>query len=228
MNLPQFPTDPSCTECDLHEGVQSVCVPTVFHADSVPDARHAFVFIAQNPGHNEDQTNTPLIGKSGQYVRRVLCSPSFGEGIPPLNKLATVYFTNAARCTTPQETPPKSSQYKKCASLYLWPDLDLIRSRHEHTILFCLGRPAAAYTWEYLTGKKGSSSVASYTKVNGTQFHDSTVTFVSTYHPSAFLRERSYHESIVNHMMIAINTILGRRVKQSKPNIVKPFAPEST
>ena len=216
-------SDPSCELCGLHAGARNVCVPTL-HYNILPSVPRALVFIAQNPGHKEDELNEPLIGRSGQYVRKVLCGSSLDDSSPSLNNLLNIYFANTARCATPPETPPRDSHYKTCSSNYLYPELDRIRAAHSETMLICLGRPASAYVWKYLTGSKGPGAVSAYTSLNGSSFPQHTH-FIATYHPAAMLRDRTYHESIINHMRVALDILMDRRPAVTTPHIIPPTSP---
>ena len=224
LPLPLLPPQPGCQLCELHLNGQNPGIPTVRLPSSLEPApaNPCVVIVAQNPGFNEDRVNEPLhpTGRSGFFVRDTLCAGTLDD-YPPLQDTCTIFLTNVARCLGEK---PKSSHYKTCAQNYLYKELDLFRSYFDRPpVLFSLGRPAAAFCWQYLSKEKTSQATASLVKKNGTLlngFH-----FVSTFHPAAMFREHSYFESIVNHTRLVFDIIHGNLAPVTLPHIVSPFPP---
>jgi uracil-DNA glycosylase len=120
-----FPSLSACTECDLHcqqsleDGTvivpNSVGIPTRYLEDSLPpsEVTDAVVYVGRNPGFNEDQDGTCFVGESGRLLMRV-----YIDGIH-VRRRASVYCTNAVRCYTARNDPPKARHYKACLDFTL-------------------------------------------------------------------------------------------------------------
>jgi len=225
MQLPLLEREASCTACELHEGVQTVCVPSIHYEDSRPPGSSPIVcVVGQNPGHEEDRDGVPLIGVSGQYTRKVFLG-SMIDDRPSIRSLSTIFLMNTVRCWTPQGQDPGIKHYTRCAKRHLYPELEAIGAAYPDNlkIILCLGRFAGQRVWTFLSGEKRRASVAEYTRFNGSTLRG--FSFVTTYHPAAFLRERSYFDPIVNHMRIVQDILLGTAPRVTKPNTVKPRRP---
>lgn len=225
MHLPQLlPSAPGCELCDLHLNAHNPGIASVHHSESLPPdpENQCIIMVNQNPGFHSDQTATPFSPKSkaGFFVRDSLCARPLDER-GNLNSLASIYFSHICRC---QGEKPKTSQYKTCAKTYLWPELDLLRAHFKKPpLIFALGRPAAAYTYEYLSQQRTSQKTESLVTKNGELLNG--FYFVSTYHPAAMFREHSYFEAILNHTRIVYDLITGHQAPITEPTIVAPFPP---
>lgn len=155
----------------------------------------AVVFLGQNPGVQESKVNKPFVGPSGKTVEE-----SYIKGIS-LQSMASIYFSNTARCYTPSKAPPKDKHYKTCLPYFLT-DLEEITKVHTSApiCVVCLGAPAARFFFESLTGQKLNQKQA-FAK-NGTvhPFKGRSITFFAVYHPAACLRKRSLIHIVADHM----------------------------
>lgn len=84
----RLPTIPQCGKCGLYKTCQSPKMPPA------GKGKRSVLVVAEAPGAVEDERGTPLVGKSGEYVRNVL--ESLGS---PLNRL---WRTNAVICRPPK------------------------------------------------------------------------------------------------------------------------------
>lgn len=223
--LPVFHRNPACEECDLHRHARSPCIPTIHLKDSLPPTptTDAVVFLGQNPGFHEDEACVPFIGKSGSLLRDVMI-----PGIS-LTSLASIYFTNTARCYTPADSPPKDRHYKLCSSLYLPQDLAWICTLHlsARVLLVALGAPAAKWLTHYFTGEKPTqkSCFTSQARPVTLPSFPFTCHLFATYHPAAVLRDHNLLHVVHDHLQIISDFLTGNAPTPSKPRIVPTSFP---
>ena len=217
--------DKSCTVCELHEGINSVCVPTVHYPESLPQSGDSplIIFIGQNPGFNEDQKNEPFIGRSGDVVKQAYIGGS------NLQSLASIYLTNGVRCHTQANEMPKPKHYKACVWA-LEHDLRELFNLHadQMKIVVTLGAPATSGFYKEVLGLKKISLSKSFTQ-NG-ECHDHPVTgmeffLFSTYHPAAVLRNNNHINAVDSHMQLVSDCLMGTMAEPSDPIIVPSRSP---
>lgn len=221
MNLPLFPSHPECAACDLHEYALNVGIETICLPDSLPPGPGvpALLIVGQNPGLAEDERGIPFIERSGRMVR---------EGIIPgagLDKLATIYLTNAVRCHSLENAPPSDKQARLCAP-HTCKDVDAIAAAHPNAkhVMFLLGAVAVKNIHKHVleTSKVGlKDSFKAQGKTYNTR---GKWTVFSTYHPAAALRAPNLESSIHDHTGLLLAHLTNTSVQASKPNIV-PVAP---
>ena len=78
--------DPGCTRCKAHEAATTVCVPAELTGE--PGTRGRLLVVLDSPGSLEDRSGRPLLGSTGQYLRKTLGDLWDGE----------IVFTYAYRC----------------------------------------------------------------------------------------------------------------------------------
>ena len=88
----------SCTLCDLHKNCKTVNI--------APDGTGPVVFLGEAPGSEEDYRGKPFIGKSGEFLRKMISLLGL--------EAADIRFTNAVRCHPPGNKTPSKSQIKAC------------------------------------------------------------------------------------------------------------------
>lgn len=111
-----------CTDCPLYKGAQ--------HAVPGEGPRKARIFIiGQAPGAQEDATGRPFVGRSGQFLNKLL------EGIGV--KREDVFITSAVKHFPPKNRPPTIKELKACQK-YLIRQLDIVNPQ----IVVLLGRTA--------------------------------------------------------------------------------------
>jgi len=219
---------PSCTDCELHEHIKSVCVPTVRYPESLDSGNTAIVFIGQNPGWHEDQQNEPFVGKSGELVKQAYI------GGCDLHKKATIFLTNIVRCHTINNETPKNRHIAAC-QYHLLRDVMEIRDLGFNKILYVtLGAPATSGFYrhfvdeEWVPRKRVSPSLAESFNYNGSTLirdnvHPEKLTHTSvvfsTYHPAAVLRNNNYINAVSAHMQLVSDCLDGVMAQPSEPDI---------
>ena len=233
-------SNPSCTECELHEHIKSVYVPTVRYPESLDSGNTAIVFIGQNPGWHEDQQNEPFVGKSGELVKKVYI------GGCNLQEKATIFLTNIVRCHTINNETPKNRHTAAC-HFHTMKDLWAIRDMGFNRVIYVtLGAPATSGFYRHFVGggnwehggwvfrKRVSPSLTESFNYNGScKINDnvppgepSKVSYIfSTYHPAAVLRNNNYINAVSAHMQLVSDCLDGVMASPSLPLIIPNRSP---
>lgn len=223
--LPQLPSAPGCRSCDLGNVARSVGIGTHW----IPDSRApgpgvpAVVLLGQNPGWNEDREGVPFIGKSGELVQDVYC-----QGIS-LQRLASMYVANTARCFHREGDGPANKHYKACRPRLI-PDLQAISDLHGRGTIhvLTLGAPAATHLYALFGVKR---SLADAMEKQGFQAeyvegdHTVRLVIVSTFHPAAVLRTRNLIYAVQGHMQVLLDRLTGNVPQVTKVERVPPRSP---
>ncbi len=112
-----------CTLCELGK----TRTKFVF-GDGHPQAR--IVFVGEAPGHDEDQTGVPFVGRAGQLLNEMLAEVGLDR--------KSVYICNTLKCRPPGNRDPLPAEKETCRP-YLRTQLSLIGP----DIIVCLGKHAA-------------------------------------------------------------------------------------
>lgn len=228
MELPQFPSRPACTLCELHahtppSGVNGV--PTCYFPSSLPPnpTTPSLVFIGMNPGREESIKNEPFVGPSGNIVRNVYIP---GAG---LQELGSIYFTNTARCYSPilNDTNMIADRHYKACRSFLLPDLLSLPGRPLH--LICLGADPVSHLCALAgLGKKTQKWSFSH---QGEVFDLPTVGpfhLWSVYHPAFVLRDRKQIHTASLHLNLISSYLRGLSPLPSHPAVIPCRPPVST
>lgn len=239
--LPILSPRPGCTECELHEHIQSVGTPTLYLEDSLAQgpASPALVFVGQNPGVEEDRTGLPFVGASGVMVRGGTLN---GTHVPQglyvdaydFRSRCSVYVTNAARCHTVGNEPPKARHLKAC-SQHLRADLRSIFAAHAPTPCFLclLGGPAtASFTQHILRDKHTLKQALSRNAARYTLHPETlapspsgfTATLFATYHPAYLMRNPNARGSVIDHLRLLSDAIADNLPAPTRPKFI-PLRP---
>lgn len=228
-SIPLCPEDkPNCTRCELHEQATSVGIRTVLYKESVLQTPEAIsciptiLIIGQNPGFNEDRTNEPFVGRSGDILKK-----SFIGGIE-LEQRATLYLGNGVRCHTTNNQAPKPRHYLEC-NQHLIEDLQIIKP----DIVLTLGAPATTSFYKNILGIPKISLTKSFA-LNGNSYTESDhkisgvgeFNVFSTYHPAAVIRNNNHINSVHSHLQLLSDCIDGTMAKPSAPVIVPNRSPK--
>lgn len=171
-----------CRRCSLCQ-TRTRTVP----GHGMPDA--LVVFIGEAPGENEDKEGRPFVGRSGQFLKKMLRKTG---GDP-----RWCYITNTTvKCRPPGNRAPEDQESKAC-----WHWLDLQLQTIAPKILVCVGRVAAM---QILRPKR----TASMTSLIG-KWHTSTITGrpIATrviYHPSFLLQHGRAEEQTTRDDLVEI------------------------
>ena len=235
----QLQSKPSCTDCELHEHIKSVCVPTVRYPESLDSGNTAIVFIGQNPGWHEDQQNEPFVGKSGQLVKQAYI------GGCNLHKKAAIFLTNIVRCHTINNETPKNRHVTACVH-HTRKDLWTIKDMGFNKVIYVtLGAPATSgFYRHFVSGEKFSEGWVPRKRINPSLTESfnyngsclindnvfpgkpSNISYVfSTYHPAAVLRNNNYINAVSAHMQLVSDCLDGVMAQPSLPHIIPSRSP---
>ena len=116
----------ACTACRLRPGCTQVVV-----ADGNPAAR--LLIVGEGPGGDEDRLGRPFVGRGGQLLDRILEAVGLDRD--------QVYITNIVKCRPPANRTPEPDETDICTSLWLEPQLRLLRPE----IILTLGNTPTQY-----------------------------------------------------------------------------------
>lgn len=127
--------DPHCTRCELHKNATNVCVPS-----SGRVARYRALVVGEAPGRNEDEQNTPFVGRSGWLLDRELAR-AFGVEFPRDD----IVVTNAVKCRPTSvngkfNLTPQEPDISTCVDAFLTQEITRLDAR----VILALGNVAAS------------------------------------------------------------------------------------
>ena len=125
------------------------------------------LFIGEGPGEQEDLQGKPFVGRSGQYLDKMLASVG-------LTREKDLYIGNIVKCRPPHNRDPLPEEQDACID-WLRAQTALIKPK----IIVCLGRIAAM---------KIIRSDFKITKEHGIFYEKNGVLMMATLHPAALLR----------------------------------------
>ena len=152
--------NPSCSMCSLCQSSINVCVM------GRGNVMAPIVLVGEAPGEAEGRTGQPFMGRSGQYLNKILQSLGMSD---------MVYITNIAKCRPPKNRTPKPVEAKLCVTTYLEPELTVVNPR----VVVCLGNTATKHLPTRLTPVRGRLIQGEYFAI------------MSTWHPSYCLKVRT-------------------------------------
>ena len=153
----------SCQKCGLHRG----CRQVVF---GVGNPESKVLFIGEGPGDQEDIQGEPFVGRSGQFLDKMLAAVG-------LDRHRDLYIGNIVKCRPPQNRDPLPEEQEQCIG-WLRNQTALLRPK----IIVCLGRIAAM---------KIIRPDFKITKEHGVFYEKNGVLLMATLHPAALLRNPS-------------------------------------
>lgn len=153
----------ACTACPLCETRTNVVFGT-------GNENADILFVGEAPGHNEDISGIPFVGKAGQLLDLYLKAVDLDRD--------DVYITNIIKCRPPQNRDPNPNEQEMCIK-YLREQFRKISPK----IVVCLGRIAA---------QQMIDPNFRITQQHGQLFTKGGVLFTATFHPAALLRNPAY------------------------------------
>ncbi|GAA0180158.1 uracil-DNA glycosylase [Clostridium sediminicola] len=150
----------NCKKCKLHKSRTNI----VFGQGNT---NADIMFIGEGPGFYEDQKGEAFIGPAGQLLTKAINAIDMTR--------EDVYFGNIVKCRPPKNRDPQSDEIAACM-LYLRWQVKLIKPK----IIVCLGRIAATNIID---------SNLRITRDRGKWCHRKNTWIISTFHPSAVLRD---------------------------------------
>ena len=111
-----------CTKCGLCQGRHN----TVF-GEGDPDAD--LMFIGEAPGHDEDMTGRPFVGRAGELLTKMITAMGL--------RREDVFIGNVVKCRPPNNRPPAPDEATACWD-YLVRQISIIAPK----VIVALGNPA--------------------------------------------------------------------------------------
>ena len=131
--------------------------------------------IGEGPGADEDAQGRPFVGRAGQLLDRMLASIG-------LFRDKNCYIANMVKCRPPGNRDPAHEEMSECFH-FLERQILLLRPK----VILCAGRVAAQ---NLLKTNKGLNSLrGEFIEI---PVGETFIPVLSTYHPSAILRDESY------------------------------------
>jgi len=131
--------------------------------------------IGEGPGSEEDSTGRPFVGRAGQLLDKML--DSIG-----LSREKNCFIANVIKCRPPLNRDPQPDETAACAS-FLKRQIKLLNP----AFILCAGR-VSSQTILYSMEPIGKLRGKFYDYRIGTK----TIPLITTYHPSALLRNEDY------------------------------------
>jgi DNA polymerase len=169
----------ACTSCGLAATRNRVVV-------GVGKLGAHLMLIGEAPGHDEDRTGEPFVGRAGQLLNRILAAIGLERN--------EVYIANIIKCRPPENRNPTPTEITACSPL-LREQIDLVRPR----VICALGRIAAT------TLLRSHQTLGA---MRGRVHELSGIPLVVTYHPSALLRYPAYKKPTWEDMQV-VQRLLG-------------------
>lgn len=204
----------TCTLCDLHLGVKSVCVPGR-GAEGGPAAQIKLLVVGEAPGREEDARNLPFVGPAGQLLEKLMAE----AGIDP----SVVRQENIVRCWPKDATGKSTAPNKKAVSAclpYIYRVLAQIALDQEVLpLIVALGNTAleALTGYEAITRNRGIIyPLAVRPRHVETYGHLARYKVIGTIHPSALLRSGQFGkgdaDKVLQDLRVAWAEVNGQKV----------------
>lgn len=161
-----------CTKCGLHR----TRTKTVF---GVGHCAARIVFVGEGPGHDEDVSGIPFVGRAGQLLTAMI---EKGMGL----KRDDVYICNVIKCRPPNNRTPAPDEVTACKG-YLLRQLEIIQPQ----VIIALGAPAAQTLLGVRDGIGRLRGRWHDFYVSGTALVGEPIPLMPTFHPAYLLRDPS-------------------------------------
>lgn len=150
----------NCKKCDLCKTRTNV----VFGVGS-PESN--VMFIGEGPGHDEDMSGVPFVGRAGKLLDLMLDASGFSRD-------ENIYIANIVKCRPPENRDPKPDE-QDCCIKWLEKQIEIINPK----VIVCLGRIAA---WRIIDPNM------KITREHGQLIEKDGRLYMAMLHPSALLR----------------------------------------
>ncbi len=180
-----------CTACDLHlNRIQAVPGAGNPNAD--------ILFIGEGPGFNEDKQGLPFVGRSGQYLEKLLALIDLTR--------ADVFITNVVKNRPPDNRDPLPAEIAACA-VYLDRQIAVI----DPLVIVTLGRFSMA---RYFPNSK-------ITQIHGKAKIENGRGYIPLFHPAAVLRNPTLEPQMqadVRSIPLVLEQVRAARTGENNPN----------
>ncbi|HBQ21240.1 MAG TPA: uracil-DNA glycosylase [Deltaproteobacteria bacterium] len=160
-----------CTRCKLHAERTHI----VF-GEGNPKAK--LMFIGEGPGHDEDITGRPFVGRAGQLLTKIIEAMKL--------KRSDVYIANIVKCRPQNNRAPEADEVAICEG-FLHRQIAVIKPK----VIVCLGSVAAQNLLK--TEKKISALRGNWISLKETPV-------MPTYHPAFLLRNPNMKKAVWEDM----------------------------
>lgn len=146
----------------------TLCPLSAHRTRAVPgagDPLSEIVFIGEGPGFHEDRQGLPFVGRSGDYLEKLLALIGL--------KREQVFITNVVKCRPPENRDPMPDEIAACR-----PYLDEQEALIDPLIIVTLGRFSMG---RYFPGGR-------ITQIHGQPKFDQRRAYYPLFHPAAVLR----------------------------------------
>lgn len=140
------------------------------------------MFVGEAPGREEDLTGRPFVGRGGKLLSSVLEELGHSR--------EEVYITNIVKCRPPRNRVPRKNERDTCVEAHLKRELEALGPK----VVVLLGR----------TASESIQGVPTLKEVRGKLITKEGVTYLSTYHPAAILRNPRLRPTFANDLRIAL------------------------
>lgn len=141
-----------------------------------PEAK--VMFVGEAPGRDEDLSGRPFIGRSGQFLRKMIRAID-------LDPEKDCYIANVVKDRPPNNRPPKDNEIEEC-SKFLKKQIDIIRP----SIIVLLGKTSIKGLFPEMSGERVGVLRDRSKRLGDIRYGDSEV--VVSYHPSAVMQRAQY------------------------------------
>lgn len=155
-----------CTLCPL-AATRTRAVP------GAGDPLAEILFIGEGPGFHEDRQGLPFVGRSGDYLEKMLALIGL--------KREQVFITNVVKCRPPENRDPLPDEMLACR-----PYLDAQEALIDPLIIVTLGRFSMG---RYFPGGR-------ITQIHGQPKFDARRAYYPLFHPAAVLRNPSLESAM--------------------------------
>jgi uracil-DNA glycosylase len=156
-----------CTLCRLHEGATKA-VP------GAGDYNADIMFIGEGPGFNEDKTGLPFVGRSGDYLEKLLAAIGL--------KREQVFIANVVKHRPPENRDPLPDEMATCRAY-----LDEQELLIDPLVIATLGRFSMG---RYFPNGK-------ITQIHGKPKYEDRRAILPLFHPAAVLRNPTLEVSML-------------------------------
>jgi len=158
--------------------------------------------IGEGPGAEEDKTGLPFVGPAGRLLDKMLAAIQ-------LSRYSNCFIGNVVKCRPPQNRDPAPAESEACAS-FLHAQIHILKPK----MILAVGRIAAQNLLKTTEG---------IGKLRGRFFTYCDIPLMSTYHPSALLRDDSLKKPAWEDLKL-----FRRRLEELAPNYTDTFKNDTT
>lgn len=163
----------NCKSCTLYAGKHKYVFgegPFSFTTEDQPKKRPEIMVIGEGPGHDEDITGRPFVGRAGQLLDKMLIAIN-------LSRTTNCYICNVVKCRPPNNRQPNPDEVKYCLP-FLHRQIQILKPNY----IMLMGRTACHALLDTSEG---------INRLHGKFFDFNGIPTMCTYHPSALLHNES-------------------------------------